>query len=178
VWFAWRHRLPVDRYDLLGAEPFTGDVIITLDGRGERFLLDGWEAPGGDEWGAHWWLNASPATLAVPLSIAERAAAEIEITARTRFEEPTVEARLELRVNGRPVGQLVAPADAAATTRLIVPASPGLWRRGFNRVEIVSVGVTRVDSADTRPPGAIASRLGDRPWPVAVYRLRIRSAGH
>jgi hypothetical protein len=175
VWFAWRHGLPVDRYDLLGAEPFTADVTLTLDGRGERFLLDGWEAPGGDEWGAHWWLNASPAAIAVPLSIDSRAAAELEVTARTRFEEPTVEARLELRVNGRPVGQLVAPADAAATTRLTVPASAGLWRRGFNRVEIVSVGVRRIDPSDVRPPGAIASRLGARPWPVAIYRLRIRS---
>ena len=175
AWFAWRHGLPVDRYDLLGAEPFTADVTITLDGHGERFLLDGWEAPGGDEWGAHWWLNANPATIAVPLSIDARATAEIEITARTRFEEPTVEARLELRVNGRPVGQLVAPADAAATTRLTVPGSAGLWRRGFNRVEIASVGVSRVDPADTRPPGPIASRPGDRPWPVAIYRLRIRS---
>jgi hypothetical protein len=175
AWFAWRHGLPVDRYDLLGAEPFTRDLTITLDSHGERFLLEGWEAPGGDEWGAHWWLNASPATLAVPLAIDSLAAAEIEITARTRFEEPTVEARLELRVNGRPVGQLMAPADAAATTRLTVPGSPGLWRRGFNRVEITSVGVSRVDPTDARPPGPIASRLGDRPWPVAVYRLRIRS---
>jgi hypothetical protein len=175
AWFAWRHGLPADRYDLLGAEPFTADVTITLDGHGERVLLDGWEAPGGDEWGAHWWLNASPATIAVPLSIDSRATTEIEITARTRFEEPTVEARLELRVNGRPAGQFVAPADAAATSRLTVPGSQGLWRRGFNKVDIASIGVSRVDPADVRPPGAIASRLGARPWPVAVYRLRVRS---
>ena len=62
------------------------------------------------------------------------------MTARTRFEEPTVEARLELRVNGRPVGQFVAPATTATTTRFTVPATSGLWRHGFNRVTIVSLG--------------------------------------
>jgi hypothetical protein len=97
------------------------------------------------------------------------------VTARTRYEEPVVEARLELRVNGRPVGQLVAPATAAVTTRLAVPGATGLWRYGFNRLEIASIGITRVDPADPRPPGPIASRPGGRPWPVAIYSLRIRS---
>ena len=177
VWFAWREGLPVDRYDLLAVEPITSDVEIVMNARAERFLLEGWEAPGGDEWGAHWWLNGSPAVMAVPVDIADRRAAEVEITARTRFEEPTVEARLELRVNGRPAGQLVAPPTTAGTTRFTVPGAAGLWRRGFNRVEIVSLGVTRVDSSDTRAPGEIARRLDSRPWPVAVYRLRIRSLG-
>ena len=126
AWFAWRQGLPVDRYDLLATEAFTTDVTIAMDGRSERYLLDGWEAPGGDEWGAHWWLNANPAVLTVPLGVPTGDATEIEITARTRFEEPTVEARLEVRVNGRPVGQLVAPATAAATTRLTVPGATRL----------------------------------------------------
>jgi hypothetical protein len=175
VWFAWREGLPVDRYDLLAGEPITPAVDIALDGHGERFLLDGWEAPGGDEWGAHWWLNRSPAVIAVPLAAGGRDATEIELTARTRFEEPAVEARLEVRVNGRPVGQMAVPAHAATTARLAVPGTPGLWRRGFNRVEIVSLGVTRVDPADPRGPGPLARGLGGRPWPVAIYRLRIRS---
>jgi hypothetical protein len=175
VWFAWREGLPVDRYDLLSTEPITDDVAVEFTSRAERFLLDGWEAPGGDEWGAHWWLNGSPARLAVPFAPTARRPIAIEITARTRHEEPTVEARLELRVNGRPAGQFVAPADKAATARLVVPGGAGVWRRGFNRVEIVSLGVTRVDATDPRPPGEIAARLGTRPWPVAVYRLRIRS---
>jgi hypothetical protein len=177
VWFAWREGLPVGRYDLLATEPVTGDVDIVMDARAERFLFEGWEAPGGDEWGSHWWLNGTPATLVAPVEVPARRAAEVEITARTRFEEPTVEARLELRVNGRPVGQFVAPPSTAGTTRFTVPPTPGLWRRGFNRVEIVSLGVTRVDSSDVRPPGEIARRLDRRPWPVAIYRLRIRSLG-
>jgi len=175
VWFAWREGLPVDRYDLLATEPVRDGIDLALDGRGERFLLTGWEAPGGDEWGPHWWLNGSPATLAVPLAMPDRQGAEIEITARTRYEEPAVEARLELRVNGRPAGQFVAPATAANTVRLPVPGTAGVWRRGFNRIEVVSLGVSRVDPADPRPPGAIARRLEGRPWPVAIYRLRIRS---
>jgi hypothetical protein len=177
VWFAWREGLPADRYDLLATEAVTGEVDVVMDARAERFLLDGWETPGGDEWGSHWWLNGSPAGLVVPIDVPARRAAEVEITARTRFEEPTVEARLEVRVNGRPVGQLVAPPTTAGTTRFTVPPTPGLWRRGFNRVEIVSLGVTRIDSADSRPPGEIARRLDHRPWPVAIYRLRIRSLG-
>jgi hypothetical protein len=177
AWFAWREGLPVDRYDVLAAEPLTGDVAIEFVSRADRFLLAGWDAPGGDEWGAHWWLNDSPAVMVVPLDPAPKAPVEIQITARTRFEEPAVEARLELRVNGRPVGQFVAPPTEAGTARLTVPVTPGLWRRGFNRIAIASLGVTRVDPSDARPPGPMAARLGDRPWPVAVYHLRIRSLG-
>ncbi len=175
VWFAWREGLPVERYDLLSAEPLGDDVEITMNARAERFLFEGWEVPGGDEWGPHWWLSGSPAVLVVPVDVPAGQASEIEVTARTRFEEPAVEARLELRVNGRPVGQFVAPAASATTTRLAVPGTTGLWRRGFNRLAIVSLGVARLDPADRRPAGEIAQGLGDRPWPVAIYRLRIRS---
>ncbi|MGD9903858.1 MAG: hypothetical protein AB7U83_10335 [Vicinamibacterales bacterium] len=176
AWFAWREGLPVDRYDLLASEPVRADVDLPFDGRSERFLLGGWEAPGGDQWGAHWWLNGSPATIAVPLDVPARQPATLEITARTRYEEPAVAARLELRVNGRPAGQFEVPADAPTTERLTVPATAGLWRRGFNRIEIVSLGVRRLDPGDSRPPGTIARRLDGRPWPVAVYRLQIRSS--
>ena len=113
--------------------------------------------------------------MTVPVDVAGRRAAEVEITARTRFEEPTVEARLELRVNGRPAGQLVSAPGHRRRPRAYRAGHAGLWRRGFNRVEIVSLGVTRIDSADTRGPGPMARRLDGRPWPVAIYRLRIRS---
>jgi hypothetical protein len=175
AWFAWREGLPVDRYDLLAPEPLRDALDLAFDGRAERFLLTGWDAPGGDEWGPHWWLNGNPATLAVPLALPDRQGTEIAITARTRYEEPAVEARLELRVNGRPAGQFVAPAATAGTARLVVPGAAGVWRRGFNRLDVVSLGVSRADPADRRPPGAIARRLDGRPWPVAIYRLSIRS---
>ena len=167
----------MDRYDLLAVDPITSDVEIVMNARAERFLLEGWDVPGGDEWGSHWWLIGSPAVMAVPVDIADRRAAEVEITARTRFEEPAVEARLELRINGRPAGQFAAPPTTAGTTRFTVPNAAELWRHGFNRVEIVSLGATPVDSTDSRPPGEIARRLDGRPWPVAIYRLRIRSIG-
>ena len=167
VWFAWREGLPVDRYDLLGGEPITADVDIALDARGERFLLDGWEAPGGDEWGAHWWLNAQPG--------GDRRAAGRRRPRRRRKSSSrrarasrsrSVEARLELRVNGRPVGQLAAPPTAATTARLAVPGTPGLWR-------------TRLQPRRDCQPGGHAHRPGRpaRPRPDGPRPGRASVAG-
>ena len=73
------------------------------------------------------------------------------------------------------VGRFDVVATRATSARVVVPAIAGgrVWRRGYNRVAIRSLGIARVDPADTRPPGEIASRLGSHPWPVAVYRVRI-----
>ena len=178
VWFAWREGLPVDRYDLLAVEPITSDVEIVMNPRAERFLLEGWDAPGGDEWGSHWWLNGSPAVMAVPVDIADRRAAEVEITARTRFEEPTVEARLELRMNGRPAGQFAAPADHRR-------------HHPVHRARRRGAVAARLQPGRDRQPRGDAGRLHRHPgrrvrsrggstagrgrWPI--YRLRIRSIG-
>ncbi|MGE3276093.1 MAG: hypothetical protein AB7O67_13345 [Vicinamibacterales bacterium] len=175
AWFAWRQDLPIDRYDLLSTEPLRTTLDLTLDRQASRFLLDGWEAPGGDTWGSSWWIGGTPATLAVPLALPEGRAVAIEVEARTRFEEPTVVATLALEVNGEVIGEFVAGADAPTTARLLVPATAfhRIWRQGYNRVAFVSRGVARTDPADSRPPGPIAAALGSRPWPVAIYRIRI-----
>jgi hypothetical protein len=47
-----------------------------------------------------------------------------------------------------------------------------VFRRGFNRLAIRSLGVSRVDPADSRPPGPLARRR-NAAWPVAFYDLRI-----
>jgi len=175
LWFAWREGLPIDRYDLLATEPRLPSLDLVLDRQAGRFLLDGWDAPGSDSWGPSWWLDGSPATLAVPLALASGRAVTIEVEARTRFEEPTVVASLALEVNGERVGELVAGADQPTTARLVVPASAfgRVWTTGYNHLAFVSLGVARVNPADPRPAGPLAERTGRRPWPVAIYRIRI-----
>ena len=175
AWFAWREGLPIDRYDLLAPEPVRTSVDIALDGNGQKFLLDGWDAPGGDEWGSYWWMGRDPAVIAVPFDPPDGRAVAVEITTRARYEEPVVDAECALEINGIVVGRFNAVSTRATSARVVVPAVAGrrVWRRGYNRVAIRSLGVARVDPADTRSPGEIASRLGSHPWPVAVYRVRI-----
>jgi hypothetical protein len=48
-----------------------------------------------------------------------------------------------------------------------------IWKAGYNRIALHSTGVTRIDPADTRPPGPLGRRSDRRPWPVAIYSLRI-----
>ncbi|MEW6322835.1 MAG: hypothetical protein AB1635_17330 [Acidobacteriota bacterium] len=176
AWFAWREGLPIDRYDLLAPEPLRAALDLAFDRRVDRFLLDGWDAPGpADAWGPSWWIGGSPASLAVPLDLPAGRDVRIEILARTRFEEPVVHARLALVVNDETVGEFAAEARQASTHGFVVPASSlgRVWRAGYNRVAFVSRGVARVDPADTRPPGPLARRVSGGTWPVAIYRLRI-----
>ena len=175
VWFAWREQLPVDRYDLLALEPRVPSLDLVMDRRVDRFLLEGWDAPGIETAGPVWWTGARRATLALPLALPTDRTIEIVITARSRFEEPVVEADLVLQLNGHDVAQF-APAAAAPSefrVRLPAPAARVVFREGFNRVSFVSRGVHRVDPADTRPPGPFATRRGDSAWPVAIYRITI-----
>jgi hypothetical protein len=97
-------------------------------------------------------------------------AVRLTIRARSRFEEPTVEADLSARVNGHEVGQFSPGATNPSDAVFTVPADA--VRNGFNRVSIVSRGAHRVDPSDPRPPGALARRSG-QPWPVAVYRITL-----
>jgi hypothetical protein len=175
VWFAWRERLPVSRYDLLALEPRLPSLDLVMDRRADKFLLEGWEAPGIEAAGPVWWTGGRRATLALPLALPADRAIEIVITARSRFEEPVIEADLVLQVNDHDVAQF-APAAAAPSefrVRLPAPTARVVFREGFNRLSFVSRGVHRVDPTDIRPPGPVAMRRGDSAWPVAIYRIRI-----
>ena len=175
VWFAWREQLPADRYDLLALEPRVPSLDLTMDRRADRFLLEGWDAPGVEDTGPVWWTGGRRATIAVPLALPADRAVEIVVTARSRFEEPVVEADVLLQLNGRDVAQFAPAADAPSEFRVSVPAPAArvLFREGFNRVSFVSRGIHRVDPTDTRPPGPFAARRGSAAWPVAIYRIRI-----
>ena len=177
VWFAWREGLPVDKYDVLAPEPLRPSIDLVFDRKVEKFLLGGWDVPGGDEWGSCWWIGGTPATLALPLTLPAGRDVEIRVQTRTRFEEPSVRARLALDVNGREAGTFDAGVPDATTATLMVRAagSPGLFRDGYNQVSFRSLGVEKVDPSDTRPAGPLASRPGNHVWPVAVYTLSIRA---
>lgn len=173
VWFAWRHDLPIDKYDLLGPELPRSSLDLRFDRGVEKFLLDGWDAPTGDDWGEAWWVSSTPANLAVPLGL-PAGRVSITITARTRVEEPMVQAALALEVNGTQLGQFVAGVPTPGTSTLTVPADVAarVFVTGFNHVAIRSLGVTRVDPSDPRPPGPLARRR-NAAWPVAIYHLGI-----
>ncbi len=175
AWFAWREGVPVDKYDLLSPEVPRESFEMRFDGAGEKYLLDGWEAPSGDEWGSAWWIGRATATIAVPL-VARRGAVEITLTTRTRLDDPPVQAALALDVNGTQVGQFTAGVPAPSTVTLTVPGELAgrIFRRGVNRLALRSLGVARLDPADTRLPGPLARRPGTV-WPVAVYDLRVAS---
>jgi len=173
AWFAWRHDLPIDKYDVLAPVGIGPSFETRFDRHVEKFLLDGWEAPTGDEWGSAWWIRDTPATLAVPLALPP-GRVSITIRTRTRLDDPVVQAALALELNGTQVGQFAAGVPEPSSATLTVPAEVAarVLRTGFNRLAIRSLGVSRVDPADTRPPGPLARRR-DAAWPVAVYELSI-----
>lgn len=171
VWFAWREGLPVGKYDVLSSETAGPSIDLVFDRASEKFLLDGWEAPGNDDWGAAWWIGRDPAELAVPLDLPS-GTVRITVRSRTRLDEPTMRASLAIEVNGTEVGRFDAGVPEPSTSVIDVPATVAgrAFRRGFNRIAFRSLGVAPVDPTDTRPPGRL-SRL--RVWPVAIYDLRV-----
>ena len=178
AWFALVENLPIDRYDLLAREPLRTALDLTLDRRADRFLLEGWDAPGADDAGPSWWIGDPRATIALPVDPPRDRGAVISVLARTRYEEPVVEADVGVEVNGYEVGGFVAAATAPSEATIIL--APEVVRRtlrpGYNRLTFVSRGVRRVDPSDTRPPGPIAARGDSRAWPVTIYRIRFQPA--
>ena len=174
AWFAWREGVPIDRYDVLAAEPRRAALDLTLDRSAARFLLDGWEAFGAEGGDTQAWTREREASLAVPLALPAGSAVDVVLTARARLEEPAVSATVGVVVNDREIGRVtVAPSAPQDVAFRVAPDVGVVWRAGYNRVTFVSHGVARVDPSDSRPPGPLARRLGDRAWPVAIYRLRI-----
>jgi len=175
VWFAWREGVPVDKYDVLSPETPKGAFSLPFDRVAERFLLSGWDVPGGDDWGSCWWIGGTPATIAVPLDL-QAGDVTIRVRTRTRLEAPPVRAKMAVDVNGREVGTFVAGLPDATTSEVVIPSDVArtLFRRGFNQVGLRSLGVEEVDTADTREPTSQAARWRRSVWPVAVYQLDVR----
>jgi hypothetical protein len=161
VWFAWREGVPVDKYDVLSPETPGPRVDITFDRTAEKYLLSGWDVPGGDDWGPSWWIGRTPAVLAVPF-LPGGGDVQVTVKSRTRFEEPAMQATLALEINGMEVGRFAAGVPDASETTITVPAdlASRTFRRGFNQVGLRQVELTRVDPADSAPTGAAGQPTG------------------
>ena len=164
AWFALRERLPIDRYELLAFEPRSESLDLTMDRGADRFLLDGWDAPGPDEVGPVRWIGASRATIVLPLTPDASRGLEVTVTSRARLEVPPVHVDLGLELNGHEIGRFVVPATQPTDVRAIIPATAvgRFTRAGYNRLTFVSYGVQRAETPS-----------GSRVWPVAIYRIRI-----
>jgi hypothetical protein len=175
VWFAWRERVPVDRYELLAGEPRQANVNRTMDRAADRFLLDGWDAPGSDAQGPVRWIRDRRATLAFSLEPTPGRDLDVRVMARARLEEPAVDAIVGLEINDVEVGRFVVPSAAPLELTLKLPAAivGRTVRAGYNRLTFVSHGVQRVDPSDQRPAGPLGRRVGNRAWPVAIYSVQI-----
>ena len=151
--FAWRTGLPIDRYDLLGAETAREAIDLELEGSAGRFLLDGWGSATGDETGSAWWMASSPATLVLPLRLSDDRSVALTVTARSRLADPETRATVAVMVNGHEIGTFVADANAPSVATF-ASRKDGVWIDGFNRISFV-----------VREPF----------WPVSIYRIKVSS---
>jgi hypothetical protein len=151
--FAWRTGLPIDRYDLLGAEAPREAIDVELEGSAGRFLLDGWGSPTGDQTGSAWWMASSPATLVLPLRLPDDRSIALTVTARSRLTDPVTRATVAVLVNGHEIGTFVAEAKAPSVATFS-SRKDGVWIDGFNRVSFV---------------------VREAFWPVSIYRIKVSS---
>lgn len=174
VIFAWREALPIDRYDTLALEPRHSAIDLTMDRAAGRFLLDGWDGSTAAGEPPGWWIGGRAATLALNLALPRDRPARILVTARSRYEEPVVQAELALLVNGHEVGRFSPGAETPSEAVFTVSAARDTpFRKGFNRISFASRGWHRIDPMDTRAAGPLARRSGNPAWPVAIYRIAI-----
>jgi len=178
AWFAWREGVPAERYEVLSVEPRRPAIDLVMDRQADRFLLEGWDAPGPDAMGPVHWIGERRASIALPLDLPAGRAIEVLVTARARLEEPAINADMGLEVNGHEIGRFVATSATPVDARMTVPAVAvgQIFRAGYNRFTLISYGVHRADAADQREPGPLASRGGSRAWPVAISRIRVAPA--
>jgi hypothetical protein len=176
AWFAWRERVPIDRYELLSDLPVERAFDLVMDRSADRFLLEGWSGIAAAPSGPVRWTTARRSTILFPLAPAS-SPLTIEIVGSARVEDPPVAAAIAVEINGTEVGRLSALPESG-DLRLIVPAAEvgRIVRAGYNRLGIVFHGIHRLDPLDPRPPGPLAARSAVAPYPVAIHRIRIAPA--
>lgn len=154
--FAWREGLPIDKYDLLGAEPLHRSMYLPLNEWGSRFLTGGWDDGAGDRFGSRHYLNGATGTVLMPLDVPPDADFTLDVEARAEGPAGGGTATLGVSVNDRPFGDVSMPVGGDTPVRHVftTPAGAKVWRRGYNRVTITRREV---------PPGV----------PVVVYALRV-----
>jgi hypothetical protein len=157
VWFAWREGLPIDRYDLLGAEALRKEMYLPLNAWGARFLMGGWDDGAGDPFGSRHYLNGEAGTILVPLDVPAGVDYALDIEARAEGGPAGHPATLGVLVNERSFGDmpLAAGAEKPARQVFVTPGGARIWRRGYNRVTLV-----RRDDSKGIPIVVYALRLG------------------
>ena len=143
--FAWQESVPIDRYDVLAAEPRRGRFELTIDRGAERFLLTGWGPPGANDSGPFRWLDAPRATLTFPLQPSAEDMT-VEVLATARGGTPSTTSELTFELNGHVIGRSQVSPAAATEARLAIPASTvgRVLRAGYNRLSIVTSGNHRI----------------------------------
>ena len=177
VWFAWREGVPVDKYDVLSPETPGPSFSLTFDCRAERFLLNGWDVPGGDDWGPSWWIGGCAGDDGDSAGPRGRRRDDSGADTHTlrRATGPGPDGPRGERARGGTLRRGPARCDDGHGHGAGGDRAGRLFRRGFNEIAFRSLGVERVDPADTRQPGPLANRKGSGVWPVAVYEVDIRS---
>jgi hypothetical protein len=163
AWFAWRHGVSIDRYDLLAPEPMRVHVDVPFDASGARFLVQGWSSTDDDQFGARYFLDGDAGTMVVPLDVAAHQRYGIEVRARAGRAQDAGPVVLAIDVNGRYLGRFTLALGAdPITARFAVQTDEHSrpWRKGYNRVTF-----RRVRSA------ALQTEAGSEPA-VAVYMVR------
>lgn len=138
AWFAWRQDVPIDRYDLLSAEPLRVDAEVRFDDWGARFLVDGWKQGDDDVFGPRHFLDGGTGTMVVPLDVSAQRRYRLEVRARAGRAAPgALPVILAVDVNGRSLGDFTLALGADPTTAVFAAPtemSGGPWRKGYNRV--------------------------------------------
>jgi len=158
AWFAWRHGVPIDHYDLLSAEPFSLTLEVPFDTWGARFLVDGWKKGDNDAFGPRYFLAGGAGTLLVPLKVPPNQHYGIEVRARAGRAPGVREVVLSVGVNGRQLGQFtLLPGTDPSTARFAAPTDvPGQpWRTGYNRVVFERGPIVRTGSERISEPAVV-----------------------
>jgi hypothetical protein len=182
AWFAWKHGLPIDSYDLLAPERPESSLDLRFEPRAARFFAGGWGARGGDQWGPHYWLDQPRAEIVLPFTPAGGAAATLEVHARTRLVDPPAPVELRVSINGRGVGSFVPDSSAPSAGSLQVDAR--VLNAGFNRVvlekapaprRLRSTGSCCAEAGRSSPRGSRPRRHRQRPSPRSTRGARVRT---
>jgi hypothetical protein len=145
VLFAWREGVPIERYDVLAAEPRSERFELAIDRGAERFLLSGWGPPGANETGPFRWLDARRSALVFPLEPAHQDMT-LEVLATARGDAPPAISELTFELNGHVIGRAHVSPAAATDARLPIGSSNvgRVLRAGYNRLSIVTAGNHRI----------------------------------
>jgi hypothetical protein len=132
--FAWRTGLPMDAYDLLGAETLRDRISIEMTPVSDRYLLDGWGTRVTDPFGDLRWIEGNGAELLLPLDPPRDRELVVTWSARTRRLDPPALATFALVINGRETFRFTPDTEQETFYSFAAPGGADFWVRGFNRI--------------------------------------------